>query len=71
MSGTGEGVGSDAAGSDAAAGLGSGAALVALRVVSGATAAIMVLVITFYMLLEGAAIKRAFVPEHLRALCLR
>jgi predicted PurR-regulated permease PerM len=41
-------------------GLGSGAALVALRVVGGATAAIMVLVITFYMLLEGAAIKRAF-----------
>jgi predicted PurR-regulated permease PerM len=41
-------------------GLGSGAALVALRLVGGATAAIMVLVITFYMLLEGAAIKRAF-----------
>ncbi len=41
-------------------GLGSGAALVALRVVGGATAAIMVLVLTFYMLLEGAAIKRAF-----------
>lgn len=41
-------------------GLGSGAALVALRVAGGATAAIMVLVVTFYMLLEGAAIKRAF-----------
>lgn len=41
-------------------GLGSEAALVALRVVGGATAAIMVLVVTFYMLLEGAAIKRAF-----------
>jgi predicted PurR-regulated permease PerM len=41
-------------------GLGAGAALVALRVVGGATATIMVLVLTFYMLLEGAAIKRAF-----------
>ncbi len=41
-------------------GLGSGAAVVALRVAGGATAAIMVLVVTFYMLLEGAAIKRAF-----------
>jgi predicted PurR-regulated permease PerM len=40
--------------------LGSGAVLVALRVVGGATAVIMVLVLTFYMLLEGAAIKRAF-----------
>jgi len=41
-------------------GMGPGAALVALRVAGGATAAIMVLVVTFYMLLEGAAIKRAF-----------
>jgi len=41
-------------------GMGPGAALVALRVAGGATAAIMVLVLTFYMLLEGAAIKRAF-----------
>ena len=40
-------------------GMGPGAALVALRVAGGATAAIMVLVVTFYMLLEGAAIKRA------------
>jgi len=39
--------------------LGSGAALVALRVVGGAAAVIMVLVLIFYMLLEGA-IKRAF-----------
>ncbi|MHB8732675.1 MAG: AI-2E family transporter [bacterium] len=41
-------------------GMGPGAALVALRVAGGATAAIMVLVLTFYMLLEGAEIKRAF-----------
>jgi predicted PurR-regulated permease PerM len=52
----------DHLGTDAsnAAGLTAGAALVALRVVGGATAAVMVLVITFYMLLEGAGIKRAF-----------
>jgi predicted PurR-regulated permease PerM len=41
------------------AGMGPGAAAVALRVAGGATAVIMVLVVTFYMLLEGAAIKRA------------
>ena len=40
-------------------GMGPRAAHVALRVAGGATAIIMVLVVTFYMLLEGAAIKRA------------
>jgi predicted PurR-regulated permease PerM len=40
--------------------LGAGAVMVAGRVVGGGTAAIMILVLTFYMLLEGAAIKRAF-----------
>src|SRR5579872_532286 len=48
-----------AQGSNAAM-LGSGAAVLALRLAGGLVAAITVLVVTFYMLLEGASIKSAF-----------
>lgn len=55
-----------AQGSNAAM-LGSGAAVLALRLAGGLVAAITVLVVTFYMLLEGASIKSAFLTVFPRA----